>query len=164
MHKQCSLSSLFLTLWLKSGLHTYIWHRNLVLSYTLNWFFYGVATGGVVSQAWDHTYDLLHDRPRGPELDVGISPGSHSLLSNHLLFYVRKPSLSLQLDHLGILWKMRYRVRFIRRIEIPEMALVGFYLLPGSVWPFGEWVSQHREESCQTIDWVGLNMSVLSWR
>lgn len=68
-------------------------------------------------------YDLLHDRPRGPELDVGISPGSHSLLSNHLLFYVRTPSLSLQLDHLGISLKTRYQVRFIRLIEVPETGL-----------------------------------------
>lgn len=152
MHKQCSLSSLFLTQIRTSYLHL---TQEFGPSYTLNWFFYGVATEGVVSQAWDHTYDLLHDRPRGPELDVGISPRSHSLLSNHLLFYVRKPSLSLQLDHSGISRKMRYQVRFIRLIQIPEMALVGFTCSPAPFDLLGSGShSTERGAVRQSIGWV----------
>lgn len=111
MHKNCSFSPLFLALWLRSGLFTYIWGRNLMFSDTLNWFFfffYGITTEEAVNQAWDHTCDLLHDRLRWSELDVGISHWSHSLLSNHLLFYVRKLWLSFQLNHLGISQKLDF--------------------------------------------------------
>lgn len=49
----------------------------------------------------------LHDGLRWSELDVAVSHRNHSLLSNHLLFYVWKLRFSFPTDHLGTSRKKR---------------------------------------------------------